>query len=160
MVSPAILFHILFLEGSLMTRGRRPDGASRAERLEGSAVAKARLRMILETLTGKRTVAQACLALGIGDRRFHKLTKQFLKAGLTGLEPRAAGRPGIRRDDDLRIEELEKMNRDLRIDLRAAQIREEIALTMPRLLKPSERTSKARRRKRRRPRQHAVINGA
>jgi hypothetical protein len=148
-----------------MTRGRRPEGASRAERLEGSTVAKSRLQMILETLAGKRTVAQACLVLGIGDRRFHNLARLFLQAGLNSLEPRPAGRPSNQsKEVDRRIVALEKLNRDLRIELRAAQIREEIALTMPRLLKRPEKASGARkqrdrRRSQRSRSQFAAMNG-
>lgn len=132
-----------------MTRGRRPDGAKRAERCEGSTQAKDRLRWILETLAGRCTVAEACLALAIGERRFHGLVHRFLQGGLNALEPRPAGRPALTAAVPIQpVAQLQESNRDLRIDLRAAQIREEIALTMPHLLRRSEKARAARRARR------------
>ncbi|MBM4072478.1 MAG: hypothetical protein FJ271_26650 [Planctomycetes bacterium] len=132
-----------------MTRGRRPDGAKRADRLTGSTEAKSRLRWVLDWLTGRHVAAEACLALGIGERRFHGLVDRCLQAALHALEPRTAGRPASTRLNQ-RFTRLEYANRDLRIDLRAAQIREEIALTMPLLLQRSKK-ARARRPKSARP---------
>src|SRR5262249_47029268 len=57
-----------FWEGIAMARGRRPGWAEAVERLEGSAAAKARLRAVLEALTGGRTLSAVCLQQGISER--------------------------------------------------------------------------------------------
>jgi transposase-like protein len=104
--------------------------------LEGPDETKHRLRVILETLTGERTVAEACAELEIGEARFHQLRQQALQGALQGLRPGRAGRP--RKEEPVapgRVEELEQEVRDLEIDLQAARVRTELALTMPHLLK-------------------------
>jgi transposase-like protein len=102
------------------------------ERLEGSALAKARLRAVLLTLTGQRTVAQACQQLGVSETRFHELRRQMLAAALAGLEPRPTGRPPRGPvESGGRVAELEAAVRALELELRAAQVREEIALILP-----------------------------
>jgi hypothetical protein len=106
------------------------------EGLEGSAGAKARLVMILEVLAGRRAVAQACARLGLSERRFHALRRGALQAALGGLEPSPLGRPArAPADTDGRAAALEAEVRDLRLELRAAQVREEIALVLPDLLR-------------------------
>jgi hypothetical protein len=104
--------------------------------LDGSAEAKCRLQAILETLAGQLTISQAVSRLGIGERRFHYLRKQCLRAALNRLEPRPAGRPARARPgpEQQHIVALERAVTELKIDLRAAQLREEIALAMPHLL--------------------------
>src|SRR5262245_55835330 len=105
-----------------MTRGRRPEWAAAVDRLEGSAVAKARLMAVLQALTGRQTAAQACLQVGLSERRFRGLRDRMLQAALGGLEPRPAGRPAspaAAAAADGRVAELEATVRDLRLDLRA-----------------------------------------
>jgi hypothetical protein len=127
-----------------MTRGRKPAWAEAVERLEGSAVAKARLRAVLQTLTGQRTVAQACRLLGVAERRFHALRGRMLAAALAGLEPRPAGRPpGGPVESGGRVAELEAEVRELELELRAAQVREEIALVPPHVRRQAGREKKA-----------------
>jgi hypothetical protein len=105
------------------------------ERLEGSAVAKDRLRALLEALTGRQTAGQACLQLGLGERRFRELRDAMLQAALAGLEPQSVGRPPQAGGAaDARVVELEAQVRELKLDLRAAQVREEIALVLPQVL--------------------------
>ena len=136
-----------------MTRGRKVNVAQMVQRVHGTADAKARLNAILATLAGKQTVSQVCLLLGIGERQYFKLRDRFLQAALTWLEPRGSGRPPwrirLRAEDDARVVELEAALRDLRIDLRASRIREEIALVLPHLVQRSGRDKKAVRRRRR-----------
>jgi transposase-like protein len=135
-----------------MARGRRPGWAEVVERLEGSAAAKARLRAVLEALTGGRTLAAVCLHLGISERHYRALRDRALQAALAALEPRPAGRPA-RSEGEAggRVAELEATVRELRLDLRAAQVREEIALLLPQVLRRRGRARRARRRKGRRP---------
>jgi hypothetical protein len=126
-----------------MGRGRRTDGAKLVDRLNGSAEAKARLKMILETLSAERTAGQAGLAVGIGERRLHKLRLRALQHALSSLEFQPVGRRARQpSQDDRHIEVLEAEVQRLRIDLRAAQIREEIALSIPQLLKKKRHAKK------------------
>jgi hypothetical protein len=128
-------------------RGRKPSGPAAVERLAGSAEAKQRLRVVLETLTGACRVGEACARLGISEPRFDQLRAQVLQAGLDRLEPRAVGRPPRpARDDQVRA--LEARVAELEIELRAARVREEIALALPQVqLTPSEPPKKAPRRR-------------
>jgi hypothetical protein len=113
-------------------------------KLEGSEAAKARLRAILEALAGRRTVAEVCRWLGVSERRYHALRRRALQGALRGLEPRPAGRRvAALSAGDARVGALEAEVRQLRLDLRAAQIREEIALVMPQLLRRGGRAKKA-----------------
>jgi transposase-like protein len=104
--------------------------------LRGPAESKLRLRVILETLSGERTVAEACAELEISEARFHQLRQQALEGALKGLSPGKAGRP--RKEEPVvpgQVEELEQEVRDLEVDLQAARVRTELALAMPHLLK-------------------------
>lgn len=125
-----------------MARGRRPLGTKLVEHLDGSTAAKQRLQIVLATVAGQRTVAEACATLGIQEARFHELRGEVLQAALQRLEPQPVGRP---RQEPLaqeaRVAALEAQLRDLRIDLKAAQVREEIALAMPHLLQRPEASS-------------------
>jgi hypothetical protein len=134
-----------------MTRGRKIEAAQLVARLDGSARARARLEVLLEALAGKRTKADGALALGVSERHFHALLSRLLQAALEALEPRCAGRPTRQAEQaGARVAELEGQVRELRLDVRAAQIREEIALAMPHLLQRKGGTKKAARRKVRR----------
>jgi hypothetical protein len=130
-----------------MTRGRRPDWEHAVADLAGSAVAKARLTALLASLSGRRTVAEVALELGLSERRLHQLRLQMLQAALNGLEPLSAGRPAQRAAAvDPHTDALQAQLRQLRLELHAAQVREEIALVMPQLLERGGRQKKTRRR--------------
>ena len=134
-------------------RGRKPVGPEGVERLQGSAQAKERLRVVLETLAGNLRVQQACTQLGIGEVRFHQLRQEVLQGALAALEPRPGGRPPKTATPvpaeqvtalEQRLEQLEQAQR-------TAQVREEIALA--RLIPtqtppPAEKKTTRRRRKR------------
>jgi hypothetical protein len=123
-----------------MARGRPPLGPKNGQELDGSAESKRRLQVLLETLAGSCSVPDACRKLGIGAARFHQLRSAILQASIDRLEPRPAGRPAVPSDpQSQRIAHLEHEVLELRIQLHAAQIREEIALAMPHLLHPSTR---------------------
>jgi hypothetical protein len=132
-----------------MTRGRKPEGAELVGRLEGSDSAKARLRLILDVLAGRRAVGEACRQLGLSDRRFHELRCLALQAALGGLEPRPAGRPAQQPGGGEQEAALRATIRDLQLDLRASRVREEIALTMPDLLRRPARGEGAQAQRRR-----------
>jgi hypothetical protein len=117
-------------------RGRPVKGDQLVEDLSGSHTARQRLRVILQTLAGIMTVQEACSVLGVKRSGFHKLRQQFLVRAAGLLEPRPRGH---RRAEPTQAEvELASLKQEvvqLKLDLKAQQIREEIALVMPHLLK-------------------------
>ena len=50
--------------------GRHAIGPELAEKLEGSDLARTRMRVVLETIAGKKRVLEACEELGICEQRF------------------------------------------------------------------------------------------
>jgi DNA polymerase elongation subunit (family B) len=119
-----------------MGRGRPPLGARHVDRLDGSDAAKERLKTVIETLTGERTVEDACRKLELGRAAFARLRERILKGALGSIEPRRPGRPKkARPPEPSQVEDLQAEVRDLSRELRASQIREQLARTMPHLLK-------------------------
>jgi transposase-like protein len=139
-----------------MRKGRPAKGPKLAETLDGSEPAKRKLRIILETVTGERTVEEACDALGIGAAAFHKLRSRTFQDAVQSLEPRPVGRP--RKEDPQEADEIEALKAEiwqLKFDLQAARIREEIAVTMPHLLKdkkPAEAKGSKKKGRKKKPR--------
>jgi len=131
---------------------RPPDGLKHVDRLNGPEGSKRRLRAILETLIGERTVSEACEALGVSEARFHELRRRALEGALSGLKPGRPGRPSKPPTaTPTRVEQLEHDMEDLRMELWAAEIREEIALTMPHLLRREKKIGGKPKKRRRRP---------
>jgi hypothetical protein len=130
-------------------RGRRPAGPEYVDKLEGSDQSKKRLRVILETVAGHCTVQEACAQLEVGEVRFNQLRQEALQGALATMEPKPAGRPRTTTPEEERIQELEQSLVDKNSELHEAQVREEIALALPRrpLMVPPEK--KTRRRARR-----------
>jgi transposase-like protein len=119
-----------------MSAGRPPKGSKHVERLDGADAEKHRLRIVLETLSGERSVEQACEELGVSASRFHEIRREALQAALDGLTPTPSGRPK-RSDpsaDEERLRALQRENRELKLELQAAYTRTEIALAMPHVL--------------------------
>ena len=120
-----------------MSRGRPPLGPELADKVAGSAPAKERLKLFLATLAGQMTVAQACEKLGLSEARFHELRTEWLQASVAALEPKPLGRPLAQVPPEAQeLAALKQQVQTLKIDLRAAQIREELALLMPHVLQP------------------------
>ena len=118
-------------------RGRKPLAAGHVDNLYGSERAKLRLQTILQTLQGQMTVAEACGVLGIGESRFHALRNQWLQESVELLEPRPLGRPAqVVSPEQEEVARLEVENRDLRQQRHVAEVREELARVMPRVLRP------------------------
>jgi hypothetical protein len=116
--------------------------------LGGSDHAKKRLRIILETLSGRRTIRSACEELRISEAAFHKLRTRVLEEAVQGLEPRRAGRPSKELSaEDAKIVDLEEEVLQLKLELHASRLREEIAITMPHLLKERRLRSGSARKK-------------
>ena len=113
--------------------GRPTMGLDHLNKLDGTADAKTRARLILETLTGERSIPDAAEQLGIKEARFHVIRDEALQAIVKALESRTPGRkpkpaPTAK---DLRIAELEAALQDMGDKLHAARIREKLALTLP-----------------------------
>jgi len=118
-------------------RGRKPTGTNLVEHLEGSERAKARLKAILETLSGQRSIPEVCEELGIQESMFHRVRSEVLQTALDRLEPRPLGRPPRQTSpQDLHEAELEEENLRLQLELKAADVRRELAEKLPRLAKP------------------------
>jgi hypothetical protein len=100
------------------------------ESLAGSAVAKERLRMMLETMRGDRTIEEASTQLGIAPSLFHRLRKRTLQEMVESLEPRKPG--PTPKPIDLEKLEAEKSAlaaevRRLESELGKSRVREELA---------------------------------
>jgi len=54
------------------------------DRLDGPEELKWRLRVLLDTLAGRVSVAQACEELGVSESRLHELRRQALVGALAG----------------------------------------------------------------------------
>jgi len=120
-----------------MSRGRPPKGAELVDGLESSTLAKDRLKVILQTIAGELSVVDACARLNISEARFHELRGEALRAAAAFLEPKPAGRPPQQTDAQAaETAALKEQIQELKIELRATQIREELALLMPHVLKP------------------------
>ncbi len=113
---------------------RTTTGPDLVNRLDASEHARQRVRLVLGTIAGTTSVIDAALALDISESAFHKIREQILQGALGAAEPKPIGRPPSTPIPDPTDEPAEAQNRRLRIELEAARIREEIALTMPHLL--------------------------
>ena len=119
-------------------RGRTPAGPEYVDRLQGSELAKQRLKTVLDTIAGNCRVSEACERLNICEQRFHQLRQQVLEAALSELEPRSPGRPA--RSSSPADEAINQLREELAtkdLELRTARAREEIALAMPRIVPPA-----------------------
>lgn len=124
-------------------RGRRPVGPEYAEQLVGSATAKLRVKVILETIAGTRRLNEACQLLGISEQRFHQLREEMMTAAVQALEPGHAGRPArLPTLAEEQIVALEQQLQDQEVELRAAKAREEIALVLPAIQRPFSSNSR------------------
>ena len=124
-----------------MPRGRPIDGVDLIERLEGPRALRRRVRIVLATLAGELTIAQACAELGIGRTHFYALRWRVLAGAVDALKPRPRGRPRpVAADPE--VQALQARVRELEVALRTTALRSEIALTMPYLLDRAGRKKK------------------
>ena len=73
--------------------GRKPQGVGLLNPLSGSEVAKRRMTLFLQTLSGATSVVKACAELHICGSRFYAQRGEWLQEALALLEPRPPGRP-------------------------------------------------------------------
>ncbi|HMH52281.1 MAG TPA: hypothetical protein VK548_18730 [Candidatus Acidoferrum sp.] len=123
---------------------RPPEGVGHVDRLDGPEDLKSRLRVLLDTLAGRVSVAQACDELGVSESRLHELRREALVGALGALMPKPVGRPATAQTTTAREKELEGRIEELEVDLQAALVRTELALAMPELFRSKK---KPRRRK-------------
>lgn len=112
-------------------RGRRPIGPELVERLEGSARARLRMRVILETIAGTTRATEAREQLGICAQRFEALRAEAIGAGIAALEPKPVGRPARAPDRAPEVARLEARIEQLEAELAAARVRAELAGLLP-----------------------------
>jgi hypothetical protein len=105
-------------------RGRKPLGPKYVQDLQGSAAAKKRAQVILETLSETKRVQEACAELGISESRLWQLREQLVQAAVDSMEARPAGRPRKQTETELDAAEVEELEQALA----SAQLREELAL--------------------------------
>jgi hypothetical protein len=113
-------------------RGRRPSGPEFVDKLSGGEKAKARLKVLLETIAGERRVLDACQQLGIGEARFDQLRLVALEAAIVALEDRPAGRPA--RTPNAAEEEIAQLRgriAELEANQRVLLVRAELAAALP-----------------------------
>jgi transposase-like protein len=96
---------------------------------------KWRLRVLLETIVGSISVAQACEELGISESRLHELRREALVGALQALMPKPSGRPANPEGPPPHEQELVARIQELEVDLQAALVRTELALAMPQLFR-------------------------
>lgn len=135
-------------------RGRRPAGSEYADKMEGSDIAKERVKVILETMAGRLRLQEACELLGISEQRFHQLREEMMMAAVKALEPGHAGRPAqTLTPAEEQVLALEQKLADQEVELRAAKARAEIAVIMPKVehqpAEPGESKKKTPQRRRR-----------
>lgn len=125
-----------------MPAGRPPMGPRLVDSVEADAATKKKLKLILETISGQRSVEDAAAEMGVSTAYFHELRARALAAAADSLEPRPTGRPSkpSTSSSDETSSLKEQINR-LEVELEAARIREEIALVMPQVLAPKKNSS-------------------
>jgi hypothetical protein len=123
--------------------GRKPEGSQHARKYKGSQEGKKRLEVILKTLAGEMKVEEACRILGIKEALFHRLRTRGVVAMGEALERKAGGPP--KKETEISQEEFEKVKREnlqLKLHIRGQQIREEMAILMPEVIKKARESQK------------------
>jgi hypothetical protein len=134
-------------------RGRYPLGLEAIDNLEGSAQAKQRLKVILQTMMGESRLSQACDELELSEPRVQQLRQTMLQAALASLEPGKPGRrPRAPTEAELQVAQLQRQLEAQAVQQRAAEAREEIALILPRAAQEPGKKTTGQRPRRQRPR--------
>ena len=111
--------------------------AELVEHLGGSETARLKMKIILQSLTGELDIETARRQTGVTKRTFHKLRIRAIQAALDSLEPQPRGRPRNNPKDREEIDRLKKEIETLKYAAHTSQIRQEIALMMPAVMKPN-----------------------
>ena len=124
---------------------RPPEGVGHVEKLDGPEDLKRRLRVLMETLAGRKSVEGACEELGVSESRLHEMRKEALVGALGALMPKPSGRPAKVEPATTRERELQARIEELEVDLQAALVRTELALAMPDLFRRGSKKNPASR---------------
>lgn len=126
---------------------RTPNVRRLIEAREGSELAKKRLALFIETLGGKCSVPDACAELGVNEAAFHARRSILITDMLQRLEPRKCGpKPHDRTVSQAEVAELREKIVELERALKASQVREELAVVMPAVVKKKTASLSRRRR--------------
>jgi hypothetical protein len=117
-----------------MPRGRPIAGVDLVDHVDAPRAARRRVRVVLATVAGQLSIADACAQLGVQRTRFHALRAQVLHGALEAVGARPRGRRRASHEDAPEVRALQARIRELELALRTALLRSEIALTMPFLL--------------------------
>jgi hypothetical protein len=116
-------------------RGRRPVGPELVDRLAGSDEARRRAKIVLQTMAGELRVQEACALLGLSEQRFEMIRQEAVQGAVARLEPKPVGRPPreAATADAAEVERLQERVAALEAELKAAQVRLELAAVLPRV---------------------------
>jgi transposase-like protein len=106
---------------------RPTTGVALLEKYEGEEQSVRRVQAVIETLSGKKRVVDACRELGICEALFRRFRDTCLQAAVSSRDPRKPGRK-VRPEQPggERIARLERELAQLRIELTGALAREEL----------------------------------
>lgn len=123
---------------------RPPTGPDLVNRLNGSAGAKHRALVILETIAGSCSVEEAALALECNTAYVHRLRDQLLDGMIAAAEPRTPGRkpapPPTADEQAITLAAAYQRASDAEVALELERCRVELALVLgPRVKKNKRR---------------------
>ena len=123
---------------------RPPTGPDLVNRLNGSAGAKHRALVILETIAGTCSVEEAALALDCNTAYLHRLRDQLLDGMIAAAEPRTPGRkpapPPTADEQATVLAAAQRRASDAEVALELERCRVELALVLgPRVKKNKRR---------------------
>ena len=104
---------------------RPTTGVALLEKYKGQQQSIRRMQAIIETLSGQKSVIEACAELGICEALFRRDRDTGLQAAIRALDPQKPGRK--KRKVSPEAEELAALkaeNERLRLELLGAQVRE------------------------------------
>lgn len=123
----------------------RPNlGVDHVDKLAGERETKARLKVVLRTMSRELSVNDAAEQLGVCVSRFHELRDEALLGALEALAPKAAGRPASAPSVSLRVVELEEELDATRYQLEVQRVRNELLISMPQIVLGKARPPRVR----------------
>ena len=127
--------------------GRKPQGAALVSALPGSEHTKKRLTLFLQTMSGQCSAREACQELEICESRFFAQRAEWLEESLALLEPGSPGRPAkpALLPEPAEVDALRERVRELEHLLAVAEVRSDLACSLPRLAGESPTEKKSRR---------------
>jgi transposase-like protein len=126
--------------GGDVRAGRKVNVSEIIGAREGSTVARKRAVLLLRNIAGELTMAEVARELGVAEAMAYRYREQLLDSAIEGLEPKAVGRPAKEQPDG-KIEELEGHVKELKRELLAAEIREELRSVVPGIGQKKKRES-------------------